>query len=100
MPTLLDVLNAGHDQHVAIVAQSGLTLTYRQLRDEVMRAAEHLASCGVRTGERVALIYPNSAEAIVLFLAAAVAGFAAPVAPVSLATVSLAAVVPVASAPS
>src|SRR5262245_6714747 len=65
MTTLLDVLNAGHDQHVAIAAQSGLTLTYRQLRDEVTRAAEHLSFCGVRPGERVAMVYPNSAEAIV-----------------------------------
>jgi acyl-CoA synthetase (AMP-forming)/AMP-acid ligase II len=81
MPTLLDVLNAGHDQRVAIAAQSGLTLTYRQLRDEVMRAAEYLSSCGVRPGERVAMVYPNSAEAIVLFLAAAVAGTAAPLNP-------------------
>lgn len=81
MPTLLDVLNIGHDQRVAIAAQSGLTLTYRQLRDEVMRAAEHLSSCGVRPGERVAMVYPNSAEAIVLFLAAAVAGTAAPLNP-------------------
>ncbi len=81
MPTLLDVLNGGHDQRVAIVAQSGLTLTYRQLRDEVMRAAEHLSSCGVRPGDRVAMVYPNSAEAIVLFLAASVAGTAAPLNP-------------------
>ncbi|HLG63748.1 MAG TPA: acyl--CoA ligase [Ktedonosporobacter sp.] len=81
MPTLLDVLNAGHDQHVAIITQSGLTLTYRQLRDEVTRAAEHLSSCGVRPGERVGMVYPNSAEAIVLFLAAAVAGTAAPLNP-------------------
>lgn len=81
MTTLLNVLNAGQDQHVAIAAQSGLTLTYRQLRDEVTRAAEHLSSCGVRPGERVAMVYPNSAEAIVLFLAAAVAGTAAPLNP-------------------
>lgn len=81
MPTLLDVLNVGHDQHVAIVSQSGLRLTYRQLRDEVTRAAEYLASCGIRHGERVAMVYPNSAEAIVLFLAAAVAGTAAPLNP-------------------
>src|SRR5581483_7101739 len=81
MPTLLDVLNVGHDQRVAIVAQSGLTLTYRQLRDEVSRAAEYLSSCGVRPGERVAMVYPNSAEAIVLFLAAAIAGTAAPLNP-------------------
>jgi acyl-CoA synthetase (AMP-forming)/AMP-acid ligase II len=81
MTTLLDVLNVGHDQHVAIVTQSGLTLTYRQLRDEVTRAAEYLSSCGVRPGERVAMVYPNSAEAIVLFLAAAIAGTAAPLNP-------------------
>ncbi|HEY7419364.1 MAG TPA: AMP-binding protein, partial [Ktedonobacteraceae bacterium] len=66
---------------MAIAAQSGFTLTYRQLRDEVTRAAEHLSSCGVRPGERVAMVYPNSAEAIVLFLAAAVAGTAAPLNP-------------------
>lgn len=81
MTTLLNVLNAGHDQHVAIVTQSGLTLTYRQLRDEVTRAAEQLSACGVGPGERVALVYPNSAEAIVLFLAAALAGTAAPLNP-------------------
>jgi acyl-CoA synthetase (AMP-forming)/AMP-acid ligase II len=81
MPTLLDVLNAGRDQRPAIAAPSGLTLTYRQLRDEVSRASEYLASCGVRRGERVAMVYPNSPEAIVLFLAAAVAGTAAPLNP-------------------
>jgi acyl-CoA synthetase (AMP-forming)/AMP-acid ligase II len=81
MPTLLDVLKAGHDQRVAIVAQSGLTLTYHQLRDAVMQAAEYLSSCGVRPGERVAMVYPNSAESIMLFLAAAVAGTAAPLNP-------------------
>jgi len=81
MTTLLDVLNAGHDQHVAIAAQSGPTLTYRQLRNEVTRVAEHLSSCGVRPGDRVAMVYPNSAEAIVLFLAAAIAGTAAPLNP-------------------
>jgi acyl-CoA synthetase (AMP-forming)/AMP-acid ligase II len=81
MSTLLDVLNVGHDQRVAIATQSGLTLTYRQLRDEVMRAAEHLSSHGIRPGERVAMVYPNSAEAIVLFLAAAIAGTAAPLNP-------------------
>jgi len=81
MPTLLNVLESGHDQHVAIVARPGLTLTYRRLRDAVMQAAEYLSSCGLRPGERVAMVYPNSAEAIVLFLAAAIAGTAAPLNP-------------------
>ncbi|HSR26724.1 MAG TPA: acyl--CoA ligase, partial [Candidatus Eisenbacteria bacterium] len=44
-------------------------------------AAEALAARGIRRGDRVALVYPNSAEAIVLFLAAATAGTAAPLNP-------------------
>lgn len=81
MPTLLDVLETGHDNHPALVVPGGPRLTYRRLREEVWRAAEYLAARGIRRGGRVALVYPNSAEAIVLFLAAAVAGTAAPLNP-------------------
>lgn len=66
---------------MAIVTQSGFTLTYRQLQDVVTWAAEHLSSRGVRSGERNAMVYPSSAEAIVLFLAAAIAGTAVPLNP-------------------
>jgi acyl-CoA synthetase (AMP-forming)/AMP-acid ligase II len=78
VPTLIDVLAAGQDDHLALVVPGGLRMTYRQLRDEVWRGAEALAARGVGRADRVALVYPSSAEAIVLFLAAAVAGTAAP----------------------
>jgi acyl-CoA synthetase (AMP-forming)/AMP-acid ligase II len=81
VPTLLNLLDAGQDDHLALVVPGGLRMTYRRLREEVSRAAAALADRGVRRQDRVALVYPNSAEAIVLFLAAATAGTAAPLNP-------------------
>jgi len=81
VPTLLNVLDAGQDDDLALVIPGGIRLTYGRLREEVRRGAEALAARGVRRGDRVALVYPNSAEAIVLFLAAATAGTAAPLNP-------------------
>ncbi len=78
---LLDVLEAGQDDHLALVAPGGPRLTYRRLREEVLRAAHVLATHGVRRGDRIAVVYPNSAEAVVLFLAAAATGTAAPLNP-------------------
>jgi acyl-CoA synthetase (AMP-forming)/AMP-acid ligase II len=80
--TLLNVLEAVEDTaRAALVVPGGPSLTHRQLREEVERAAEELAGRGIRRGDRVALVYPNSAEAVVLFLAAALAGTAAPLNP-------------------
>ena len=59
----------------------GPRLTYGELRERVRRGARALVASGVRRGDRVALAYPNSAEAVVLFLAAAAAGTAAPLNP-------------------
>jgi acyl-CoA synthetase (AMP-forming)/AMP-acid ligase II len=82
MATLLNVLESGQpDDRLALVVSSGLRLTYGQLREQVWRGAEALAARGVRRNDRVALVYPNSAEAIVLFLAAATVGTAAPLNP-------------------
>src|SRR5215471_17317257 len=81
VPTLLDVLDAGQDDDLALAIPGGIRLTYRRLREEVWRGAEALAARGIRRGDRVGLVYPNSAEAIVLFLAAATAGTAAPLNP-------------------
>jgi acyl-CoA synthetase (AMP-forming)/AMP-acid ligase II len=81
VPTLLTVLDAGQDEDLALVIPVGISLTYRRLREEVWRGAEALAARGIRRGDRVGLVYPNSAEAIVLFLAAATAGTAAPLNP-------------------
>ena len=81
MATLLNVLDAGQDDDLALVVPNGPRLTYLRLREQVWLGAEALAARGVRRGDRVALVYPNSAEAIVLFLAAATAGTAAPLNP-------------------
>lgn len=52
---LLDVLEAGQDDHLALVAPGGPRLTYRRLREEVLRAAHVLATHGVRRGDRIAV---------------------------------------------
>ena len=48
----------------------GGTWSYRQLRDAVDRCATGLAGLGVRKGERVALMLPNTPQYIVAFMAA------------------------------
>ncbi len=79
--TLLHVLEHGRPSDPAIVVPGGVRLTYRQLREQVSAAADGLARLGVGRVDRVALVFPNSAEAIVLFLAASVVGTAAPLNP-------------------
>ncbi len=76
--TLLHVLEHGNASDPAIVVPAGVRLTYRQLREQVAAAADGLAQLGLGRGDRVALVFPNSAEAIVLFLAASAVGTAAP----------------------
>jgi acyl-CoA synthetase (AMP-forming)/AMP-acid ligase II len=76
--TLLDVLQDGVAADPAIAVPGGVRLTYGELREQVASAADHLAQLGVGRLDRVALVLPNSAESIILFLAAATAGTAAP----------------------
>jgi acyl-CoA synthetase (AMP-forming)/AMP-acid ligase II len=76
--TLLDVLQHGAATDPAIVVPGGVRLTYDDLREQVAAAADYLAQLGVGRDDRVALVFPNSVEAIVLFLAASTAGTAAP----------------------
>jgi acyl-CoA synthetase (AMP-forming)/AMP-acid ligase II len=76
--TLLQVLEYGRAGDPAIVVPGGLRITYGRLREHVSAAADTLARLGLESGDRIALVLPNSAEAIVLFLAAAMAGTAAP----------------------
>jgi acyl-CoA synthetase (AMP-forming)/AMP-acid ligase II len=76
--TLLDVLQHGMPNDPAIAVPDGARLTYRELREQVDAAAEYLAQLGVGRDDRVALVMPNSVESIVLFLAASIAGTAAP----------------------
>src|SRR6202165_3713384 len=76
--TLLDVLQNGASSDPAIVVPGGVRLTYRELREQVAAAADRPDQLGVGRGDRVALVFPNSVEAIVLFLAASTVGTAAP----------------------
>src|ERR1700692_3916346 len=79
--TLLDVLHFA-DSHTAIVVpELGINVTYESLRQQVLAMANALASAGIRRGDAVAIALPNGLPAIVSFLAASIAGTAAPLNP-------------------
>src|ERR1700726_2067075 len=79
--TLLDVLHFA-DSHTAIVVpELGIRVTYDSLRRQVFDMANALASLGIRRGDAVAIVLPNGLPAIVSFLAASIAGTAAPLNP-------------------
>ncbi len=79
--TLLDVLHFA-DSHAAVaVPELEVVVTYDSLRQQVLAMADALASAGVRRGDRVAIALPNGLPAIVSFLAASIAGTAAPLNP-------------------
>jgi len=79
--TLNQLLERGEADAPAIVVPGGPVLTYGRLREQVASAAAQLARFGLGAGDRIALVLPNSAETIVLFLAAATTGTAAPLNP-------------------
>jgi len=65
----------------AIVVPDGPVITYGELHELWEKAVLALGAAGVKQGDRVAMVYPNSAEAIVLFLAASSIGVACPLNP-------------------
>jgi acyl-CoA synthetase (AMP-forming)/AMP-acid ligase II len=80
--TLLEVIAAAPAQSTAIVLpEAGIRVTYKQLRDQVAEMADTLATLGIGRGDRVATVLGNGLPAIVSFLAASVAGTAAPLNP-------------------
>jgi len=76
--TLWDLLGQGKAEAPAIVVPGSITITYEQLRHQVRAAADELAGFGLGRSDAIALVLPNSAESILMFLAAATAGVAAP----------------------
>ena len=79
--TLLDVLHFA-DSHTAIVIpEFQIHISYDSLREQVLAMANALASAGIRRGDAVAIALPNGLPAIVSFLAASIAGTAAPLNP-------------------
>ena len=79
--TLGALLERGDADHVAIAVPGGPSLTYAQLREQVASAADSLAQFGLGRADRIASVLPNSVETIVLFLATATTGTAAPLNP-------------------
>ncbi|MFJ1704776.1 AMP-binding protein [Kitasatospora sp. NPDC088346] len=76
VPDLLDARAADHPDRVALQVVGGGAVTYRQWRDQALRAAAGLAGAGVRPGQRVVLRFPNAAweRYAVAFLAVQYAG--------------------------
>jgi len=80
--TLKQLLWAGPGDRIAVVApESGIQISYDSLRENVLAVAGVFAAAGVRRQDRVAFALPNGLPAIVCFLAASVAGTAAPLNP-------------------
>ena len=79
--TLLDVLHFADSHTAVIVPEIGIRVTYDSLRQQVLAKAGALASAGIRRGDAVANALPNGLPAIVSFLAASIAGTAAPLNP-------------------
>jgi acyl-CoA synthetase (AMP-forming)/AMP-acid ligase II len=80
--TLLDLFaSAPHGDAAVILPEQDIRISYAQLRAQVEAVAEALAACGIRRGDRVGMALPNGLPAIVSFLAASMAGTAAPLNP-------------------
>ena len=81
--TVLDLFGTAKGEHLAvIVPETGVRVTYRDLREQVAEMADSLAAMGVRRGDRIATSFTNGLPSIVTFLAAAMVGTAAPLNPV------------------
>ena len=70
--TLVDMLDASVRRFGSKVALEffGAQTSYRDLGEQVSRAAEGLRRLGVRPGDRVALVLPNCPQHVVAFYAA------------------------------
>ena len=79
--TLLDVLHFADSHTACVLPELEARITYDDLRGQVLAMADALASAGVQRGDRVAIALPNGMRAVVSFLAASIAGTAAPLNP-------------------
>src|SRR5438034_5549101 len=86
--TLINALNLPALLHAApaqskavVIPELGAAITYESLCQQVMSMAESLAGAGIHPGDRVASVLPNGLPTVVSFLAASIAGTAAPLNP-------------------
>jgi acyl-CoA synthetase (AMP-forming)/AMP-acid ligase II len=75
------LLDRGVTDKAALIVPDGPTLTYGRLRELTEEAASALATRGVKPGDRVATVFPNGPEAILLFLATSMIGVSCPLNP-------------------
>jgi acyl-CoA synthetase (AMP-forming)/AMP-acid ligase II len=78
--TVLDLI-AGDRESAALVAPEKPTLTYKQLRQNVVELAAKLNSFGIGRGDRISIAIPNSPEMIITYLATVTCATAAPLNP-------------------
>jgi len=76
---LLDAIPA--DRTALVQPDLNVRISYGELRRQVQDVASALAGFGIRRGDRVGMALPNGIATIVSFLAASVAGTAAPLNP-------------------
>src|SRR2546425_7011001 len=80
--SLLELVAAAPASRPAVVLpEAGIRVGYGSLRAQVARTADAFAAAGIGRQDRVAIVLPNGLPLIVCFLAAAVAGTAAPLNP-------------------
>ncbi|HEU4390535.1 MAG TPA: AMP-binding protein, partial [Blastocatellia bacterium] len=77
-----ELLDRGNRSDIAIAIDGdGPRVTYDSLRQQIDDAVSQLNAIGLGRGDRIAIALPNGLETIVSFLAAAMAGTAAPLNP-------------------
>jgi acyl-CoA synthetase (AMP-forming)/AMP-acid ligase II len=80
--TLLGLIQAIPSEQTAVIApEQNIRISYGGLRKQIQSVAEALAAAGINRGDRVGLALPNGLPNIVTFLAASLAGTAAPLNP-------------------
>src|SRR5436190_23050327 len=79
LPGLIQDIPAGHT--AVIAPEHNVRVTYGALREQVQAVAAALAAYGVTRGDRIGIALPNGVPHVVTFLAASIAGTAAPLNP-------------------
>jgi acyl-CoA synthetase (AMP-forming)/AMP-acid ligase II len=78
---LSSLIDRGAADKAALIVPDGPTLTYGRLRELTGQVAMGLMSHGVAPGDRVAMVFPNGPEAILMFLASSMIGVSCPLNP-------------------
>jgi len=80
--TLVGLISSIPDDQTAIIQpEQNIRISYGNLKRQVQDVADALAAAGVNRGDRIGMALPNGLANVVAFLAAAMAGTAAPLNP-------------------